>query len=444
MTEPSTPLSNAQTETEKKHQKNSTKSELAPDSASGFSEEAEKKFQEKQQKKNKMLESLHSVMKKGFLPPEVKTESTGRWRDLKVRTIWTFVMVFLFFLILSMGHLYSAILVCLIIICINYELIDLPVFKERNDEIKNYRFVSWFIFLVGLYYLYISTIMSKIQYLNKYKIFYFLLRYHSFISFMLYCLGFFFFILSLKKGYYKYQFRQFAYIHIILFIFGFFSSLIISNIFNGICWFLIPASCVIMNDISAYCWGRMFGKHPLSPLSPKKTWEGFIGGFLTTLVWAVLFTELLQKHKFILCPVDEISATPFEIFGMKCEVGELRKLYKISFTFLGREIIYSIRAIQIHALSISLFAGLIAPLGGLFASGFKRAIKIKDFANTIPGHGGLTDRMDCELLMGVFTYVYLKQFVFFDEKNYILKKLISLNKEDQLFIYQSLKEMLGI
>ena len=98
MTEPSTPLSNAQTETEKKHQKNSTKSELAPDSASGFSEEAEKKFQEKQQKKNKMLESLHSVMKKGFLPPEVKTESTGRWRDLKVRTIWTFVMVFLFFL----------------------------------------------------------------------------------------------------------------------------------------------------------------------------------------------------------------------------------------------------------------------------------------------------------------------------------------------------------
>lgn len=44
---------------------------------------------------------------------------------------------------------------------------------------------------------------------------------------------------------------------------------------------------------------------------------------------------------------------------------------------------------------LSLFASLIAPFGGFFASGFKRAIKIKDFADVIPGHGGITDRMDC-------------------------------------------------
>ena len=52
-----------------------------------------------------------------------------------------------------------------------------------------------------------------------------------------------------------------------------------------------------------------------------------------------------------------------------------------------------------HTFSLGLFASLLAPLGGLFASGFKRAIKIKDFANLIPGHGGLTDRMDCQILM---------------------------------------------
>lgn len=42
-----------------------------------------------------------------------------------------------------------------------------------------------------------------------------------------------------------------------------------------------------------------------------------------------------------------------------------------------------------------LFASLIAPFGGFFASGLKRALQIKDFSNLIPGHGGVTDRLDC-------------------------------------------------
>lgn len=46
----------------------------------------------------------------------------------------------------------------------------------------------------------------------------------------------------------------------------------------------------------------------------------------------------------------------------------------------------------------SLFTSLVAPFGGFFASGFKRGIKIKDFGDTIPGHGGITDRMDCQIL----------------------------------------------
>ena len=42
-----------------------------------------------------------------------------------------------------------------------------------------------------------------------------------------------------------------------------------------------------------------------------------------------------------------------------------------------------------------MFASLIAPFGEFFASGFKRAIKVKDFSDIIPSHGGITDRMDC-------------------------------------------------
>ena len=58
-----------------------------------------------------------------------------------------------------------------------------------------------------------------------------------------------------------------------------------------------------------------------------------------------------------------------------------------------------------------MFASVIAPFGGFFASGFKRANKIKDFASSIPGHGGVTDRMDCQLLMGMFSYLYLQSFL---------------------------------
>ena len=52
--------------------------------------------------------------------------------------------------------------------------------------------------------------------------------------------------------------------------------------------------------------------------------------------------------------------------------------------------------VQFHALVLSAFASIIAPFGGFFASGFKRGFKIKDFGDSIPGHGGMTDRMDCQ------------------------------------------------
>lgn len=55
---------------------------------------------------------------------------------------------------------------------------------------------------------------------------------------------------------------------------------------------------------------------------------------------------------------------------------------------------------------MAIYASLAAPFGGFFASAVKRASQIKDFGNWIPGHGGLTDRVDCQLLMAMFTFVY--------------------------------------
>ena len=67
---------------------------------------------------------------------------------------------------------------------------------------------------------------------------------------------------------------------------------------------------------------------------------------------------------------------------------------------------------QLPSIVIASFASLIAPFGGFFASGVKRAFRIKDFGDTIPGHGGITDRFDCHGLMGFFIYIYLTSVVF--------------------------------
>ncbi|XP_034054390.1 phosphatidate cytidylyltransferase 2-like isoform X3 [Gymnodraco acuticeps] len=66
---------------------------------------------------------------------------------------------------------------------------------------------------------------------------------------------------------------------------------------------------------------------------------------------------------------------------------------------------------QIHSIALSSFASIMGPFGGFFASGFKRAFKIKDFANTIPGHGGIMDRFDCQYLMATFVNVYISSFI---------------------------------
>jgi len=67
--------------------------------------------------------------------------------------------------------------------------------------------------------------------------------------------------------------------------------------------------------------------------------------------------------------------------------------------------------VQFHTAILATFASLIAPFGGFFASGLKRTFKIKDFGHSIPGHGGITDRMDCQFIMGFFAYIYYHTFI---------------------------------
>lgn len=82
-----------------------------------------------------------------------------------------------------------------------------------------------------------------------------------------------------------------------------------------------------------------------------------------------------------------------------------------SHTFHHFELVMkNVYPIQIHALWLAIFASVVAPFGGFLASAIKRVYGIKDFDSVIPGHGGLTDRFDCQFLMALCTWVHYNSF----------------------------------
>jgi phosphatidate cytidylyltransferase len=113
----------------------------------------------------------------------------------------------------------------------------------------------------------------------------------------------------------------------------------------GLVFFLIFITQ--LNDVAQYCWGKAFGKTKITPkVSPNKTWEGAIGGWVTTAVvfyfLAPYFTPLSPLHAAIM--------------------------------------------------------GAVVPVAGFFGditmSAIKRDLGVKDTSRLIPGHGGVLDRLD--------------------------------------------------
>ncbi len=102
--------------------------------------------------------------------------------------------------------------------------------------------------------------------------------------------------------------------------------------------------------------------------------------------------------------------------------------------------------IQIHIFFWATFASLIAPFGGFFASGLKRTFKIKDFGDSIPGHGGMTDRMDCQFIMGFFAYIYYHTFLAVNKASLgdIMEMAITgLTVEEQIELVRGMGRYLG-
>ncbi|MBA3272135.1 MAG: phosphatidate cytidylyltransferase [Acidobacteria bacterium] len=134
------------------------------------------------------------------------------------------------------------------------------------------------------------------------------------------------------------------------------------HIFGGRGAVMLLVATIVISDTAQYYAGRTFGRHPLAPrLSPKKTIEGAIGGFVV----APLFLYFAGPY---LVPV----ATP----------------------------------LLIAPLGIVLVAAGIA--GDLFESMIKRAAEMKDSSALIPGHGGVLDRIDALLFATPVFYAYLR------------------------------------
>jgi len=115
-----------------------------------------------------------------------------------------------------------------------------------------------------------------------------------------------------------------------------------------------------VNDTGAYIFGITFGKHRLfERISPKKSWEGFVGGALSALASGFVFSLF----------IPEITLLQWLIFS---------EIVVVAGTF-----------------------------GDLLESQLKRTVDIKDSGNVIPGHGGLLDRFDSMLLAAPVIFIYL-------------------------------------
>ncbi|KAF1890279.1 hypothetical protein Lal_00013532 [Lupinus albus] len=204
--------------------------------------------------------------------------------------------------------------------------------------------------------------------------------------------------------------------------------------------FLFPASLIAMNDVAAYFFGFFFGRTPLIKLSPKKTWEGFIGASVATMIAAFTFANYLGRFQWLTCPRKDLSTG-----WLQCDPGPIFKPEYIPLPGLLSNLLpwkeIAVLPVQWHALWLGLFASIIAPFGGFFASGFKRAFKIKDFGDSIPGHGGFTDRMDCQMVMAVFVYIYHQSFVYRQEYSvdmFLDQITRNLVLEEQQYLYTKL------
>ncbi|MEK7224675.1 MAG: phosphatidate cytidylyltransferase [Bacteroidota bacterium] len=132
-----------------------------------------------------------------------------------------------------------------------------------------------------------------------------------------------------------------------------------------------------INDTMAYILGSLIGKRSLSRISPKKTWEGTIGGIVLTI--GVMFLVYFFSHRELFSGSPSLSHSAF---------------------YWYKDWVF-----------IPLIASVVGTIGDLLESKLKRMAGVKDSGTLLPGHGGFLDRFDSLLLATPFTWLYVMLFI---------------------------------
>lgn len=372
-----------------------------------------------------------------------------KWKNWVIRGIFTLVMIAGFGLVIWLGPLALMFTSLLVQVKCFSEIINIGYAVYKIHGLPWFRSLSWYFLLTSNYFFYGESMVDYFGVLfHKADILVPLITYHRFISFCMYIIGFVWFVLSLVKKYYLKQFSLFAWTHVTLLIIVTQSYLIIQNIFEGLVWFIVPVSMIICNDVMAYMCGFFFGRTPLIKLSPKKTWEGFIGGGIFTVIFGLIISWGMCQYPYFVCPIQ--FPENGDRLSMECVPSPLFQPAEYNLPIFFQALCDVLRLpktitmypFMLHSLSMSVFSSVIGPFGGFFASGFKRAFKIKDFGDIIPGHGGIMDRFDCQYLMATFVNVYISSFIRSASPQKLLQQVYQLPPDQQLNFFTSLRDSL--
>jgi phosphatidate cytidylyltransferase len=330
-------------------------------------------------------------------------------------------------------------------------------FHRIEETIPLFRTTQWMWFITAIFYTYSDFVMD---FLKSNTSLHYLLEYAYAwtipgFAFLLYSGTFVLTIATMQRDHIRFQLNQLCWTILVLCLTVGQLKYIMHNVYNGLIWFGLPIMLVVSNDSFAWLFGVLCGRkfihRDFISLSPNKTWEGFIGGWIGTMFMAWHLSRFMARFKWMTCPEKSISlwtkeldcqldpifepatnivpSQVFELFPsalMKmipgivdicmvnsdpnvltpCISGEESHSHHHFELYLK-----NLYPVQIHALGLSLFASFVAPFGGFLASGIKRAYGLKDFGNYIPGHGGMMDRMDCQFLMALCVWVHYNTFV---------------------------------
>ncbi|CAL1544558.1 unnamed protein product [Lymnaea stagnalis] len=373
-----------------------------------------------------------------------------RWRNWLIRGIFTWLMIFSFAVLIYLGPLALVLVTFALQIKCFHEIITIGYIVYRSYDLPWFRTLSWyFLFASNFFFFgesmigYFGVLLARTDFLRPF------MTYHRFISFSLYTAGLVGFVCSLVKKHYLKQFTLFGWTHVTLLLVVTQSHFIVQNVLEGLIWVLVPVSMIICNDIMAYMFGFFFGRTPLIKLSPKKTWEGFIGGAFSTIIFGIILSYFLVQYDYFVCPVSYDDSK--DSLSMECERSHVFLIFQYNlpetirafFKLLGiQKTTVSMYPFILHSIAMSVFASVIGPFGGFFASGFKRAFKIKDFGDTIPGHGGIMDRFDCQFLMATFVHVYYSSFIKVLNPQNIVQTVLMLKPEQQIQVFAMLRDKL--